>query len=222
MLGKIYRRLSIRAQILIVAMVPTLIVTLILVVLAYRENVAQGQQVLHRQGTLLAAQLAANLEYPLLAGATEQIPAPIQAMVKPATTALGTEVSRVTILDKDRRILYTTPHPTHSEPVSLDDDPLLVPNAFPSDRQHFVAPIYLEPLALPSATPLEKRYLGAVELELATVPVQIEQAHRFLGTSGWSRSLFWPDSASLAGPATGWPVPSTRPRAPSSGLKAAS
>ncbi|MFO7640538.1 MAG: response regulator, partial [Candidatus Competibacteraceae bacterium] len=52
------------------------------------------------------------------------------------------------------------------------------------DRQHFVAPIYLEPLALPSATPLEKRYLGAVELELATAPVQIEQAQRFLRNIG--------------------------------------
>jgi len=40
MLSKIYHHLSIRAQIMIVAIAPTLIVTLILVVLAYRENVA--------------------------------------------------------------------------------------------------------------------------------------------------------------------------------------
>ena len=103
MLSKIYHHFSIRAQILIVVIAPTLIVTLILVGLAYRDNVAQGQQTLHRQGTLLAAQLAANLEYPLLAGATEQIPALIQAMVKPAATVLGTEVRRVTVQGKDRR-----------------------------------------------------------------------------------------------------------------------
>ncbi len=184
MLSKIYRRLSIRAQILIVAIAPTLIVTLILVVLAYRDNVAQGQQTLHRQGTLLAAQLAANLEYPLLAGATEQIPALIQAMVKPTATVLGTEVKRVTVLGKDRRVLYTDSSPAVPVPGPLDGDPLLAPNVFPADRQHFAAPVYLEPLTLPSSTPLEKRYLGAVELELATAPVQIEQAQLFLRNIG--------------------------------------
>ena len=184
MLSKFYRRLSIRAQILIVAIAPTLIVTLILVVLAYRDNVAQGQQTLHRQGTLLAAQLAANLEYPLLAGATEQLPTLIQAMVKPAATVLGTEVIRVTVLGKDQRIVYADPNATVPAPAPLDGDPLLAPNAFPTDRQRFVAPIYLEPLALPAPAPLEKRYLGAVELELATAPVQIEQTQHFLRNIG--------------------------------------
>ena len=182
MLSKIYRRLSIRAQILIVAIAPTLIVTLMLVVLAYRENVAQGHQTLHRQGTLLAAQLAANLEYPLLTGATEQIPALIQAMVKPAATVLGVEVKRVLVLGKDQRVLYTDSSP--AVPAPPDGYPLLAPSAFRSDRQHFAAPVYLEPLTLPNATSLEKRYLGAVELELATAPVQIEQAQLFLRNIG--------------------------------------
>lgn len=102
MLSKIYHHLSIRAQIMIVAIAPTLIVTLILVMLAYRENVAQGHQTLHRQGALLAAQLAANLEYPLLTGATEEIPTLIQAMLKPAATVLGTEVKRITVIGKDQ------------------------------------------------------------------------------------------------------------------------
>ncbi len=184
MLSKIYRRLSIRAQIMIVAIAPTLIVTLILVVLAYRDNVAQGHQTLHRQGTLLAAQLAANLEYPLLTGTTEQLPTLIQAMVRPAATVLGTEVMRVTVFGKDQRILYAGPSPAVPDPALLDGDPLLSPNAFPADRQRFVASIYLEPLALPAPVPLEKRYLGAVELELATSPVQIEQAQRFLRNIG--------------------------------------
>lgn len=184
MLNKFYRRLSIRAQILIVAIAPTLIVTLILVVLAYRDNVAQGQQTLHRQGTLLAAQLAANLEYPLLAGATEQLPTLIQAMVKPAATVLGTEVIRVTVLGKDRRIVYADPNAAVPAPAPLDGDPLLAPNAFPTDRQRFVAPIYLEPLALPAPASLEKRYLGAIELELATAPVKIEQTQHFLRNIG--------------------------------------
>ena len=184
MLSKFYRRLSIRAQILIVAIAPTLIVTLILVVLAYRDNVAQGQQTLHRQGTLLAAQLAANLEYPLFTGATEQLPTLIQAMVKPAATVLGTEVIRVTVLGKDQRIVYADPNAAVPAPAPLDGDPLLAPNAFPTDRQRFVAPIYLEPLALPAPAPLEKRYLGAVELELATAPVQIEQSQHFLRNIG--------------------------------------
>ena len=182
MLSKFYRRLSIRAQILIVAIAPTLIVTL--VVLAYRDNVAQGQQTLHRQGTLLAAQLAANLEYPLFTGATEQLPTLIQAMVKPAATVLGTEVIRVTVLGKDQRIVYADPNAAVPAPAPLDGDPLLAPNAFPTDRQRFVAPIYLEPLALPAPAPLEKRYLGAIELELATAPVQIEQTQHFLRNIG--------------------------------------
>jgi two-component system sensor histidine kinase BarA len=184
MLSKFYPRLSIRAQILIVAIAPTLIVTLILVVLAYQDNVAQGQQTLHRQGTLLAAQLAANLEYPLFTGATEQLPTLIQAMVKPAATVLGTEVIRVTVLGKDQRIVYADPNAAVPAPAPLDGDPLLAPNAFPTDRQRFVAPIYLEPLVLPAPAPQEKRYLGAVELELATAPVQIEQTQHFLRNIG--------------------------------------
>jgi len=184
MLSKIYHHLSIRAQIMIVAIAPTLIVTLILVMLAYRENVAQGHQTLHRQGALLAAQLAANLEYPLLTGATEEIPTLIQAMLKPAATVLGTEVKRITVIGKDQQSLYTDRIPSVPAPASLGEDPLLAPNAFPEGRQYFSAPVYLEPLALPAPVPLEKRYLGTVELELATAPVQIEQSQRFLRNIG--------------------------------------
>ena len=184
MLSKIYHHLSIRGQILIVVIAPTLIMTLILVVLAYRENIAQSHQALHRQGALLAAQLAANLEYPLLTGAAEQIPAIIQAMVTPAAEVLGTEVKQVTVIDKDQQILYADPRSPAAEIAPLGEDPLLAPNAFPEDRQHFSAPIYLQPLALPALTPLEKRYLGEVELELATAPVQNEHSQRFLRNIG--------------------------------------
>lgn len=179
MLSKIYRHLSIRSQILIVVIAPALIMTLILVVLAYRENQAQSHQALRRQGDLLAAQLAASLEYSLLTGATEQIPAVIQAMLEPAAAVLGTEVKQVIVIGKDQQILYADPRSPVPEVAPLNGGSLLASNAFLEDRQRFSAPIYLQPLTLSALAPLEKRFLGKVKLELATAPVQNEHSQRF-------------------------------------------
>lgn len=81
-------RLSIHRQIMTIALAPALVVTGLLVFVIYQGNVQYNQRLLNQQGQLLAAQLAAALEYGLATGALAQLPAIVEAAVQPATAIL--------------------------------------------------------------------------------------------------------------------------------------
>jgi len=102
-------RRGIQNQLLMIAAVPALIVTVILIVVIYRGNIGEGDRALDRQGQLLADQLAANLEYALSAGAIDQIPDTVSSNVDPAVEVLGTGACRVVVLNRDDQPVFSTP-----------------------------------------------------------------------------------------------------------------
>ena len=176
-------RLSLRRQILTIALVPALMVSGILVWVVYRGTIQHGQQALAQHGLLLAAQLAATLELGLATGDWDQVPTVIDATIQPATQILNIPVRRVIVQDSAQRVLYRTPDPPRrglsaANPSDLDPAPT-------DDLAIFTAPIYLNPLTLatPSAPP-PRRLLGQVTLELAAAEVRAGWQRRFLQDLG--------------------------------------
>ncbi|MCB1922086.1 MAG: hypothetical protein KDJ28_19225, partial [Candidatus Competibacteraceae bacterium] len=100
---------SIHRQIMMIALTPALVVTGLLVFMVYQGNFQHNRQLLEQHGQFLATQLAGALEYALVTGALEQLPAIVEATIQPATAILGTPVRGVTVTDPDRRVLYQRP-----------------------------------------------------------------------------------------------------------------
>ncbi len=172
-------RLSIHRQIMTIALAPALVVTGLLVFVIYQGNVQFNQRLLNQQGQLLAAQLAAALEYGLATGALAQLPAIVEAAVQPATAILGTPVRSVTVTDRNDQLLYRWPTANPALPVPA---PLIDPIVASVEEQplRFAAPVLLQPLSFSTSTPAP-RLLGRVDVELS---VAAAQAH-------WQRRLLW-------------------------------
>ena len=172
-------RLSIHRQIMTIALAPALVVTGLLVFVIYQGNVQYNQRLLNQQGQLLAAQLAAALEYGLATGALAQLPAIVEAAVQPATAILGTPVRGVTVTDRNGQLLYRWPTANPALPVP---EPLTDPIVASVEEQplRFAAPVLLQPLSFSTSAPAP-RLLGRVDVELS---VAAAQAH-------WQRRLLW-------------------------------
>ena len=174
---------GIRGQILTIAAAPALIVTAILIFVIYRGNILEGDLALDRQGALLAAQLAANLEYALATGALEQIPSTVSSSVDPAIETLEIPTRRVTVRDRTNQTVFSTPAGSPSAVTEEHSLPWLIA---PDDVKSFAAPIYLKPLdadLFDDAT-TERRYLGDVIVEVSTAPIKINQFKNLLGDLG--------------------------------------
>ncbi len=176
-------RLGIRGQILTIAAVPALIVTAILILVIYRGNILEGDRALDRQGALLAAQLAANLEYALTTGAFEQIPSTVSSSVNPAIDTLGIPTHRVIVLDRDQKTVFSTPEASPSAALGEQSFDWVVS---PDEVKSYDAPIYLEPLEtdLFDDATRERRYLGQVIVEVSTAPIKIDQIKNLLEDLG--------------------------------------
>jgi len=176
-------RRGIQNQILMIAAVPALIVTVILIVVIYRGNIGEGDRALDRQGQLLADQLAANLEYALSAGAIDQIPDTVSSNVDPAVEVLGTGACRVVVLNRDDQPVFSTPT-VEAAAVAVMNDPMAwLVSA--KEVKSFTAPIYLKPVdtgLFDEAT--EKRYLGKVIIEVPTAPIKLSQIKNLLRDLG--------------------------------------
>lgn len=174
-------RLGIQGQILMIAAMPLLIVTVILLFVLYRGNILEGDQALDRQGILLASQLAANLEYALSTGALDQVPSAVSSTLNPAVTALGMPASRVIVRDRDARPLFSA-HPLGDTQPALDPPwTWLVTSGVKS----FTTPIFLEPVATSAADETQApRYLGEVFIEVPTAPIKRQQIEQLLGDLG--------------------------------------
>lgn len=172
-------RLSIHRQIMTIALAPALVVTGLLVFVIYQGNVQYNQRLLNQQGQLLAAQLAAALEYGLATGALAQLPAIVEAAVQPATAILGTPVRGVTVTNRNGQLLYRWPTANPALPVP---EPLTDPIVASVEEQplRFAAPVLLQPLSFSTSAPAP-RLLGRVDVELS---VAAAQAH-------WQRRLLW-------------------------------
>jgi len=171
-------RRSLHRQILTIALVPALLVSGILVWVVYRDTLQQGQQALAQQGQLLAAQLAATLEFGLATGALDQVPAAIDATLQPATQILNIPLRSVLVHDPNQQVLYRTP-----APPPRGEGPAAAPaleRAPVDDLATFAAPIYLNPLPLATDSPSTRRYLGQVTVELAAAAVRAGWQRRFL------------------------------------------
>ena len=175
-------RLGIRSQILLIAFIPVAIITVILILLIYRGSITQGKLALDRQGQLLAAQLAANLEYALFSGAVEQIPDTVAAVMNPSTEILGTPIGTITIVDRNQQTVFEQ-KPEPSEP--LVSAPALLSWLVPMEQQRsFQAPVYLAPLDIDATTTDKRRLLGSVQLEIPTAPIQHALLKQFLQELG--------------------------------------
>ena len=177
------RRLNIHAKVLTIAIFPALVVTLILVVVVYRSSILQGHRALNRQAQMLTAQLAATLEYALSSGAMEQLPATVENTVRPATEVLQTRVESVKIFDPYDQVLYTAP-PIGGMPKQTDTFFFAWIATQQHDLQTFSAPIYLDPLVFLTDTPQTKRYLGKVQVVIATAPIKARLLQRFFWDIG--------------------------------------
>ena len=165
-----------------IALAPALVVAGLLVFVVYQGNLQHNRRLLDQQGQLLAAQLAAALEYGLATGALEQLPAIVEAAVQPATAILGTPVRSVTVTDRDGRPLYRLPA---ADPAPAVPEPLMDPTVGPTeeDRARFAAPVLLRPLALSPAAPAPRR-LGEVAVELSVAVAQAHWRRRLAGDLG--------------------------------------
>ena len=154
---------SIRRQILLIAMLPVMMVTVTLIILIYRENIVQGKHELEQQGQLLAAQLAANLEYVLFSGAVEQIPKSIAATVDPSTEVMGTQIHQITVLDRHQQVIF---HNVSTSAPLTELSPRLLSGLAPMDAlMNFRAPVFLDPLDIADGHHRPQRLLGEVRLE---------------------------------------------------------
>ena len=176
-------RLDIHRQIMLIAVAPSLVITTLLVFVIFQGNLQHSRRLLDQQGQLLAAQLAAALEYGLATGALEQLPAIVEAAVQPATVILGTPVRRVIVTDRDGHVLYRRPA---VEPVPPPVDHLanaifLTPE---EDGARFVAPVLLQPLTFSTAASVP-RPLGEVAVELAIDVAQVHWRWRLAGDLAW-------------------------------------
>ena len=171
--------LGIHRQIMLIALAPALVVTGLLVLVVFQGNLQHNRRLLDQQGQLLAAQLAAALEYGLATGALEQLPAIVEAAVQPATAILGTPVWSVVVTSQDGHALYRRPAAEPIPPLSasLMDSVVVAPE---ENHARFAAPVLLRPLAF-SAAALAPRLLGEVTVELS---VDVAQAH-------WRQRLAW-------------------------------
>ncbi len=175
-------RVSMHRQILAIALAPALIVTGLLICVVYQDNLQHNRRLLDQQGQLLAAQLAAALEYGLATGALEQLPAMVEATVQPATAILGTPVRSVIVIDPDGRPLYrrAAAAPPPPAPETLAD---LTAVPAEEDRARFAAPVLLRPLTLSAAAPASRR-LGEVTVELSVAVAQAQWRRRLAGDLG--------------------------------------
>ncbi len=176
-------RLDIHRQIMLIAVAPSLIITGLLVFVIFQGNLHHSRRLLDQQGQLLAAQLAAALEYGLATGALEQLPAIVEAAVQPATVILGTPVRRVIVTDRDGQVLYRRPA-AESVPPPVDSMANAVLVTPEEDGARFVAPVLLRPLAF-STTAAVPRRLGEVAVELAVEVAQVHWRRRLAGDLGW-------------------------------------
>lgn len=172
-------RIGIHRQIMLIALAPALVVTGLLVFVVFQGNLQHSRLLLDQQGRLLAAQLAAALEYGLATGAHEQLPAIVEAAVQPATAILGTPVRSVIVTDRDGRALYRWPVAEPNPPPSVLTDPVVVVPEESGAR--FVAPVLLRPLALSAAAPAAARPLGDVAVELSLDAAQARWRRRLVG-----------------------------------------
>ena len=162
-------RAGIYRQILLVALIPLAVITVILIFLIYRSTIVEGEQTLDRQGRLLTAQLAANLEYALSIGSVGDIAATVAATVTPGAEVLGIPIGRVTVTDRDHRVVFD------SGVVLADDSPLPWPGDWlmaTDPVRRFQSPVYLDPLKLAGETVDTRRRLGTVTLTLSTAPIR--------------------------------------------------
>ena len=167
---------SIHRQIMMIALTPALVVTGLLVFMVYQGNFQHNRQLLEQHGQFLATQLAGALEYALVTGALEQLPAIVEATIQPATAILGTPVRGVTVTDPDRRVLYQRPPVDPMQPAPEDlTDLAMVPT--PEDPLQFMAPVLLRPLVL-STSVREPRPLGEVAVVLSIADAQIRWRRR--------------------------------------------
>lgn len=175
--------LGIHRQIMLIALAPALVVTGLLVFLVFQGNLQHSRRLLDQQGQLLAAQLAAALEYGLATGALEQLPTIVKAAVQPATAILGTPVRRVIVTDRDGHTLYRR---LAAEPVPPQPEGLAEPvvTADEEDRARYVAPVLLQPLAF-SAAASAPRPLGEVAVELSVDVAQAHWRRRLVGDLSW-------------------------------------
>ncbi|MCB1809868.1 MAG: HAMP domain-containing protein, partial [Candidatus Competibacteraceae bacterium] len=173
--------LGIRSQLLTITVVPFLLLTLLLIIVIYRSHVLQTQAALVRQGNLLAAQLAANLEYALSTGALEQIPHAIEATVQPALTLMEIPVTAVTVRDHQQQVLVSQSLPQRTSPSLLERQ---IVRFLTLDDLRFTANVYLNPLEIVSDQQKSRRLLGEVELHLSIIPLRAEQLSRLLSDLG--------------------------------------
>ena len=175
--------LGIHRQIMLIALAPALVVTGLLVFLVFQGNLQHSRRLLDQQGQLLAAQLAAALEYGLATGALEQLPTIVKAAVQPATAILGTPVRRVIVTDRDGHTLYRrlAAEPVPPQPEGLADS---IVTANEEDRARYVAPVLLQPLAF-SAAASAPRPLGEVAVELSVDVAQAHWRRRLVGDLSW-------------------------------------
>lgn len=166
------RSLSVHSQVLIIALIPALVVTSIVSVVVYRGTIVQGKRALTQQGQMLATQLASELEYALSVGAVDQLADTIASTIDPTRRILGIEIGRVSVFDKDDRVLYAT----------FLVDPADARSVPAEDVQVFTASVYLNPIGLelyPGSKPA-RRYLGKVDIEMLTAPIKAKHFGRFL------------------------------------------
>ena len=177
---------GIYGQILLIAVIPVAVITVILIFLIYRGNILQGELALDRQGRLLAAQLAASLEYALSTGVVEQIPDTVAATVNPSREVLGTPIGRIVVLDRDNQPVFTSG--SKYAPASSDRNWLLAWLMTMDDVKRFQVSIYRDPLDILGDAPRAKRLLGTVVIEIPTAPIKAELLDNFLWDLGLAGS----------------------------------
>ena len=172
-------QLGIRGQILIIAIIPFVMATTVLIVVIYRGNILQVNEALARQGNLLTAQLAASLEYPLSTAAIEQISRTVASVTTPATELMQMPIHSVQVLDRHNQIVFSEPiADSPKEENTLQT--LLTFFTSTKDLRTFSAPVYLDPLAVVTEKPKQRRLLGTVTVTILLTPLKHKQFTSFL------------------------------------------
>lgn len=169
-------RVSIHRQILLIASLPALMVTFVLLFFVYQNNIKSNRQLLEQQGQLLAAQIAGALEYELASGARDQLAGVVSAAVKPAADIFGTAVREVIVTDQNGRRLFELSKQTPLEATGAVDTARA-----DSVSTRFSATIALQAVALDPGNPPPPRPLGQV-----TVDLELSRA-----LARWWRRLLW-------------------------------
>ena len=180
--------LGIRGRILFIAVLPLLLMTLILIVVIYRGHIVDADAALSRQGRLLAAQLAANLEYALSTGSMMQISDTIMATVQPATNMMNMPVHRVTVMNNQTEVLHQKIFDHPSDDFTLEHrwiEAWMNTHAY----RAFDAEIFLDPLNVVKQHNQTRRLLGLVSIEMSLLPLWATQFERLLKDLLWVAAL---------------------------------